>query len=56
VVFEQQESLKQPIMPPDQERFIAFAGLVTSNDCPRYYSPNPFPIQRVCRFFPHERS
>jgi hypothetical protein len=56
VVFEQQESLKQPIMPPDHERFIAFAGLVTSNDCPRYYSPNPFPIQRVCRFFPHERS
>jgi len=64
VVFEEQESLmtrktraeKQPIIPPDQERFIAFAGLVTSNDCPRYYSPNPFPIQRVCRFFPHERS
>src|SRR5215211_4009949 len=46
VIFEQQESRmtrktraeKQPIMPPDQERFIAFAGLVTSND--------PFPIQR----------
>jgi hypothetical protein len=54
VIFEQQESRmtrktraeKQPIMPPDQERFIAFAGLVTSNDCPRYYLPNPFPIQR----------
>jgi hypothetical protein len=54
VVFEEQGSLmtrktraeKQPIMPPDQERFIAFAGLVTSNDCPRYYLPNPFPIQR----------